>query len=175
MTLREDQAVSIGLIRGCELQHAAIKHCEDVGDRQAGADMANIRALRLRENGLPDFDRAQSCSGVAHAAEIIGTSATRVNTALPAPFRTAPERKSSGNVFQVMALPVRSRMSRRARWSEALTPKPLPVDRLPTVITTFPLTAPETLESAMSMFTSCLLYTSDAADDLTRVDLGGGR
>src|SRR5665811_2101348 len=30
-------------------------------------------------------------------------------------------------------------------------------------------------ESATTGFTPCLLYTSDAADDLTRVDLGGRR
>ena len=32
------------------------------------------------------------------------------------------------------------------------------------------LTSPNTTQ-----FTACLLYTSDAADDLTRVDLGGRR
>src|SRR5665811_787537 len=38
-----------------------------------------------------------------------------------------------------------------------------------------PLAQQAQLDKAYAQYKSCLLYTSDAADDLTRVDLGGRR
>src|SRR5665811_1850866 len=44
---------------------------------------------------------------------------------------------------------------------------------LPIIIYTSTYTSPG--DEKMALEVGCLLYTSDAADDLTRVDLGGGR
>src|SRR5665811_1874636 len=42
-------------------------------------------------------------------------------------------------------------------------------------LTTFPSARPRVFGEIQPMTLPCLLYTSDAADDLTRVDLGGRR
>jgi len=54
MPLRQHEPVTIGIVGRGNAQHVCVERANNIGDRESGADVPDIRALRLRQDDLPD-------------------------------------------------------------------------------------------------------------------------
>src|SRR5665811_1997380 len=118
---------------------------------------------------VSDQASAAECVGVSY--EAIEERASQLAASADMPFTSRV-----GDTWHVVALEDAWTLLARSLTSEDLERfKKAAVEVLSEIDPALELPPTERWRSGLTDLRRCLLYTSDAADDLTRVDLGGGR